>query len=578
MRKNLLLNAVAGLAALILQAGPDSSSAQAQGYPQGHPSAAAALTGHVGSAKEGPMEGVVVSTRKDGSTISISVVTDDKGRYTFPAAKLAPGHYTLAIRAIGYELDGARAADVKEGATSTADITLGPTKDLAAQLTNAEWLASMPGSDQQKKFLLSCNSCHSYQRIVDSAHGAGEFLQVFDRMAGYYPGSTPLQPQRLVGTARRNLAGGAGSAMGGEGGMSSDPRAKAAAEWLATVNLSKGPTRDYAFKTLPRPTGRATRMVVTEYDLPRKTIEPHDVMVDADGMVWYSDFGALFLGKMDPKTGEVTEYPIPKIKDGFPVGTLDLETDRDGNLWVAMMYQGGIAKLDKKTGKVQTWSVPKDWQTDATQQSFASPNFSHVDGKVWVKNSDQAQILRLELATNKWENFGTFTDPDTKRTFGSYGINADHNNNLYMLDFNSGNLGILDGATKKLEIHRTAIPNSRPRRGRVDDQNRLWFAEYDGNAIGMLDPKTKRISEWPVPTAWSNPYDVIVDKNGEAWTGSMMTDRIVRLDTRTNQATEYLLPKPTNVRRVWIDNSTNPVTFWVGSNHGASIIKLEPLD
>ena len=116
------------------------------------------------------------------------------------------------------------------------------------------------------------------------------------------------------------------------------------------------------------------------------------------------------------------------------------------------MYQGGVAKLDKKTGKVQTWSVPKEWQTDATQQSFASPTFSHVDGKVWVKNSDRAQILRLEPATSKWENFGTFTDPETKRTIGSYGINADHNNNLYMLDFNSGNIGMLDGATKKLEI------------------------------------------------------------------------------------------------------------------------------
>ena len=199
-------------------------------------------------------------------------------------------------------------------------------------------------------------------------------------------------------------------------------------------------------------------MIVTEYDLPRKTIEPHDVIVDSDGMVWYSDFGALFLGKMDPKTGKVTEYPIPMIKEGFPVGTLDLEADRDGNLWVGLMYQGGVAKLDRKTGKVQTWSVPKEWQTDATQQSFASPTFSHVDGKVWVKNSDRAQILRLDPATNKWENFGTFTDPETKRTIGSYGINADHNNNLYMLDFNAGGIGILDGATKKLESFTRRFP------------------------------------------------------------------------------------------------------------------------
>jgi streptogramin lyase len=570
MRKNLLLTAVAGVATLLVFVGSDSSPLQAQ--------PGVALSGRVVSDEEGPMEGVVVTARAEGSTISISAVTDDKGRYNFPEARLPSGDYLLKIRALGYELVGPGGVDVRGGVTAGADIRVRETKNLAAQLTNAEWLASMPGSDEQKKFLLSCNSCHSYQPIVNSRHDAAEFLKVFDRMAGYYPGSTLLHPQRLVGTARRNLGGGAGSAMGSEGGMSSDPRAKAAAEWLATVNLSKGPIRDYLLKALPRPTGRATRAIVTEYDLPRKTIEPHDVIVDSDGMVWYSDFGAMLLGKMDPKTGKVTEYPIPVIKEGFPVGTLDLEADRDGNLWVGLMYQGGVAKFDKKTGKVETWSVPTEWQTDATQQSFVSPTFSHVDGKVWVKNSDRAQILRLEPATGKWENFGTFTDPATKRNIGSYGINADQNNNLYMLDFNAANIGILDGATKKLEVLRTAIPNSRPRRGSVDAQNRLWFAEYDGNAIAMLDPKTRQIKEWPAPTPWSNPYDVVIDKNGEAWTGSMMSDRILRLDTRTGRFTEYLLPNPTNIRRVWVDNSTTPVTFWIGSNHGASIIKLQPLD
>jgi len=39
-----------------------------------------------------------------------------------------------------------------------------------------------------------------------------------------------------------------------------------------------------------------------------------------------------------------------------------------------------------------------------------------------------------------------------------------------------------------------------------------------------------------------------------------------------------LLPKTTNIRRVFVDNSTTPPTFWVGSNHGANIIKLETLD
>ena len=99
-----------------------------------------------------------------------------------------------------------------------------------------------------------------------------------------------------------------------------------------------------------------------------------------------------------------------------------------------------------------------------------------------------------------------------------------------------------------------------------------------GNAIGVFDPKTERITEWKVPTPWSAPYDVVADRNGDAWTGSMLTDRVARLDIKSGQYTEYMLPRSTNIRRVYVDDSKSPGTLWIGSNHGASIVKLEPLD
>jgi streptogramin lyase len=117
-----------------------------------------------------------------------------------------------------------------------------------------------------------------------------------------------------------------------------------------------------------------------------------------------------------------------------------------------------------------------------------------------------------------------------------------------------------------------------PRRGQMDAQDRLWFAEYRGDKIGMLDTRTGEFRQWDVAPKWSAPYDVALDRNGEAWTGSMLTDRVTRLDTKTGSSVDYLLPRRTNIRRVFVDNSTTPVTFWVGSNHGASIVKVEPLD
>src|SRR5262249_55876037 len=63
---------------------------------------ATTLTGTVSSAEEGPMAGVTVTATPDksASTIAVTVATDDHGRYSFPAGRLAPGAYALTIRAV----------------------------------------------------------------------------------------------------------------------------------------------------------------------------------------------------------------------------------------------------------------------------------------------------------------------------------------------------------------------------------------------------------------------------------------------------------------------------------------------
>ncbi|HEX9462698.1 MAG TPA: hypothetical protein VGB82_08860, partial [Alphaproteobacteria bacterium] len=453
--------------------------------------------------------------------------------------------------------------DIAAGRATTADIKLRKTRNLSAQLTSSEWLTSFPGTDDQKNLLLNCADCHTMERIARSTHTADEFLQVFERMGGYYPGAWPLQPQRLVGDSRRPP-------------VRAD-QAKSFAEYLAGINLSTGDTWSYPLKTHKRPSGKATRVIITEYDLPREIVQPHDVIV-VDGTVWYSNFGEQLLSKLDPKTGKVTEFPVPVQKPGFPTGNLDLEIDQSGNLWLALMYQTGVARFDRKSETFTIFPLPAEWQTNSTQQAFVSPTFTAVDGKVWVKNTDRAQILRLDPASGKYENFGSFKDPITGRTITSYGIPADPQNNVYLLDFSSGDVGRLDAKTGKLDVFRTPVANSRPRRGRVDADGRLWFAEYAGNAVGMFDPKAELIKEWTIPTPWSNPYDVVADRNGEAWTGSVMSDRVSRVDPKTGEVIEYLMPKETNIRRVFVDNSTSPVTFWTGSNHGAAVVKVEPLE
>ena len=71
---------------------------------------------------------------------------------------------------------------------------------------------------------------------------------------------------------------------------------------------------------------------------------------------------------------------------------------------------------------------------------------------------------------------------------------------------------------------------------------------------------------------------MVSTKSGEVWTGSMLNDQVARLDTKTDTIVEYLLPRSTNIRRVFVDESGARPVLWVGSNHAHALVKLEPLD
>src|SRR5689334_2078248 len=157
-----------------------------------------ALAGRVTSAEEGAMEGVLVTVKKNASTIATTVVTDRQGRYRFPASRLEPGAYTVRVRATGWDLDGAPAVDVVSGKTATLDLKLQKTRDLAAQLTNAEWLASFPGTDAQKASIRGCTHCHTLERIARTKYSADQLVKVIERMSTYPQLSFPMKIQKLV--------------------------------------------------------------------------------------------------------------------------------------------------------------------------------------------------------------------------------------------------------------------------------------------------------------------------------------------------------------------------------------------
>jgi virginiamycin B lyase len=530
---------------------------------RGQSSSSVALTGQVSSFEEGSMEGVLVSARRAGSTFTFTVVSDQQGRYRFTRRRLEPGYYSIRIRAVGYDLVDPGAVQVTSGKTATVDLRLHKTQDLSSQLTSAEWLLSMPGTDEEKSFLLNCTTCHTLERIAKSRHNADEWMTVYQRMGTYYPEITPYRIQKRV----------AGFVVFG-----TPERLRKQAEWMATINLSAVEKWTYPLKTFPRPTDTSTQVVITEYDLPRPESVPHDLTVDSKHMIWYDDSNWQYLGKLDPKTAKVSEFPVPKFKPDYPVGMLDLQADKDENLWLAMMDQGKIAKFNTKTLKFQIWDLPRE-DTELQQINFLMPLHDDVDAKVWTSDSELGELRRLDVRTGRFDLFKAFENaPGGPQGHRFYEITADSRNNCYFMDIGAGYIGRVDARTGKITFYQPPTPNSGPRRGEMDSQDRLWFGEYRGNRIGMFDTRSQRFEEWKAPNPWTAPYGAALDKNGAVWSAGITTDRVQRLDPRTGRFTEYLLPRYSSLRRFGFENSGNQVTFWAPNKNSASILRVEPLD
>ena len=129
---------------------------------------ASGLTGTVTSQADGPMEGVLIGAKRDGSTISTWVVSNAQGQYSFPRDRMEPGRYAISIRAVGYELP-ATSVDLK-GDSTRLDLPLTkitrPIK-IATQMSNAELIMSASGTPPRRRRLADastatrCSACSS---------------------------------------------------------------------------------------------------------------------------------------------------------------------------------------------------------------------------------------------------------------------------------------------------------------------------------------------------------------------------------------------------------------------------------
>ncbi|MDB2376475.1 carboxypeptidase regulatory-like domain-containing protein [Gammaproteobacteria bacterium] len=528
-----------------------------------------ALTGKVTSQAEGAMEGVIVSAKRKGSMMTVSVVSDAQGQYSFPKDRLEPGYYTVSMRAVGYDLTNPGPVELT-GEPAHLDLQLTITKNLPSQLTNTEWMISAPGSFEEKQYLDDCTMCHTLQRPLNSRYEADVMTGVIQRMSAHTLNSTVEHPH--FKTAMPEM-------------ISKPPSAEQIdkGRYISSINLSSADTWQFPLQTLPRPTGKATQVIMTTYELPRSDAAPHDAVLGPDGYIWYNDFVSPYIGKMDPKTGEATEFHIPIQKPGYAVGSHALDFDDDGMIYAAGMHQAMVVKFDPNTEEMETFLFPHwnvDGATNDARLTVLDPRGNSVNGLIWVngyKGGEMGVAYQVDVETNEWTEV---THPPSAPPHNAYDVIADSQNNMYGINMDKEHVWKTDAKTLETTFYQIPTPGAGGRRGNVDAKDRLWWAQYRGNGVGMFDPVTEEITEWQMPTPWTSPYDAEFDDETYVWTGGMNNDLAVRLNVETGEFTEYLLPLETNIRHVDVQKSDNPnnlSSFWVVGQLNGRITHVEPL-
>ena len=519
---------------------------------QSGPPALGGPRGIVRSGKGAPLEGIMVQLISQKSAIRTTVYSSEEGRYEFP--KLETGLYTLRIaRPLEYQPYGKDAVRV-DGATQFEDIVLErvtelellpPTPEIEAQLTGAEWLMNLPGTGEEKRqFIHSCNWCHSYKQVFRNRYDLAGWRTIVNRMSS--GAGSPLI--NIRDSLREPL----------------EAREKVI-QWLARVRSPE--FKDPSFHVLPSPRGPATRVIVTEYELPRLELATHDVCGDSKGNIWYTPHRSAYVGKLDPRTGIVTEYHIP-VTPGVLPGTHSVWVDKNDVVWFSENWAKKLTRFDPRTEKFT--QIPLDTPTPVNSPGFG--NFALApDGSIWY--NWQAAVIRI--------------DPQTGRVLQKFPFQKIRStyDNLISMDGNfwaggewPGNtVGLLDIRSGQLWEIETRTPLSSPAKGGFDREGNAWFGGRAG-ALIKLDSKTRRVKEYVTPTPYVSFYEAMPDKNGEIWASELHGGRLGRFNPRTEQWTEYVLPEPyAHNRRTWIDNSTNPVTVWY-ADHEGYMVRIQPLE
>jgi virginiamycin B lyase len=601
----LLLASVAGLAAAAAFASTSASADQL-------------LAGTVISPTGQKMEGVLVTARKDGSTINTSVYTDQNGEYYFPT--MEDGKYSVWAQTLGF--DTAKSA-VDLTATKHQDFKLVAITDpdqRIRQLPPEMLAAALPEETEadaniKRIFHNQCTGCHTPGYPLQFKFDEAGWNKVINLMKTIptLPGPN-ARVNQIINYNQKELA--------------------------AYLARARGPGEtSMKFKDRPRPTGEAARVMWKTYDVPLNPDSgiatypgvkyntndgsdwnlgvtsrigqlPHDGNMGLDGTLYYTVNAPnrfVTIGKVNPTTGEVKYLKVDRV-DGRGAATAHgITRDGNGDLWFDVNPgRRSLGKLDTKTEKFSVYETPPP------MSPLGGAVTMDVDGKgkIWASAPDG--VVQFDPVTEKFTDFKSQTPfKNARGTNSTYGAAGDRDGNGWWAQMAFDTVGRANIATHttsevqlpslKDELARIPAPakafydsfnelsNGNPlpwsegprRMGTDKNADVLWVGNSWGSSLARIDTKTLQATIVPFPDPAYQPYHIAVDKEHNVWANMWTTDRLAKYNPSIGEFTFFDMPvRGTEIRHVSLlelpgQDTKVTVPLYRDSKMGAMTLRTE---
>jgi virginiamycin B lyase len=266
----------------------------------------------------------------------------------------------------------------------------------------------------------------------------------------------------------------------------------------------------------------------TEWVAPTLGQRARDPVEAPDGSIWWAGQWGNLVGRIDPATGAMEEFPLPAEARPHSVNL-----DEAGNVWYTGNGNGTIGRLDPATGEITEFAMPDPAAKDPHTAEFDQA------GILWFTLQQSNMVGRLDPATGD-VRLATMPTADAR----PYGIKIDADGAPWVACNGSNCLVKVDPAT--MELTEIALPGAETTVRRLDiaEDGTIWYVNSSQGRLGRYDPKTGAIDEWPSPSGpRSHPYALAV-VDGVVWynESGMRPDTLVRFDPATETFQSWPIP------------------------------------